>query len=76
LGSNRSEKDVGESVDRSADRSIRARQVDFIGSSWRSRDARPAAGDTTRLTQNFEYCSNFPDGIPRIVAAAIRSLAR
>lgn len=28
------------------------------------------------MTQNFEYCSNFPDRIPRIVAAAIRSLAR
>lgn len=35
------------------------------------------AGEATiRLTQNFEYCSNFLDRIPRIVAAAIRSLAR
>lgn len=40
------------------------------------RDVRLAGEATIRLTQNFEYCSNFPDRIPRIVAAAIRSLAR
>lgn len=73
VGPDRSERDVGRSagsilLDLLRDLSARR---DATG-----RDVLVAGEATIRLTQNFEYCSNFPDRIPRIVAVAIRSLAR
>lgn len=78
MGPDRSERDVGRSagsilLDLLRDLSARR---DATGRDGTERDVLVAGEATIRLTQNFEYCSNFPDRIPRIVAVAIRSLAR